>query len=105
MQSADTQEDRAVNVALDVYRLVSIESTNAPARAVGDDWLVYRIALGADVVTGYRRGTRASVTFDVERIVEAFNERRIVRPRRVHIRLGKAAPPKPAAQVRDKDLV
>ncbi len=88
------------------YRLVSIESTSAPAPGVGDDWLVYRIARGASVVTGYRRGTRASVTFDVERIVEAFNERLTVRPRRVNIRLGKARrPPQPSAPVRAKDLV
>lgn len=85
---------------LDVYRLVSIKRTSAPARGVGDDWLVYRIARGANVVTGYRRGTRASVTVDVERIVEAFNERLFVQPRRVNIKLGKAAPPKPRAGAR-----
>ena len=105
VHSTDTRADRTANVALDVYRLVSIDSTSAPAPAVGDDWLVYRIALGGSVVTGYRRGTRASVTSDVERIVQAFNERRIVRPRRVHIRLGKAGLPQPSAQVRDKDPV
>jgi radical SAM superfamily enzyme with C-terminal helix-hairpin-helix motif len=103
VHSLDTRA--TANVALEVYRLVSIESTSAPAAGVGDDWLVYRIAQGANVVTGYRRGTRASVTFDVERIVEALNERLMVRPRRVNIRLGKAGPPKLNAQVRDKDLV
>ncbi|HVS25097.1 MAG TPA: hypothetical protein VMU03_15310 [Gammaproteobacteria bacterium] len=87
------------------YRLVSIESTSAPAPGVGDDWLVYRIARGANVVTGYRRGTRASVTFDVERIVEGLNDRLTMRPRRVNIRLGKADAPQPIARVRDKDLV
>lgn len=97
--------DRTATVALDVYRLVSIDSTPAPAPGVGDDWLVYRIAQGANVVTGYRRGTRASVTYDVERIVEALNERLMARPRRVNIRLGNAGVPKPGAQVRNKDLV
>jgi hypothetical protein len=87
------------------YRLVSIESTSAPAPGVGDDWLVYRIVRGANVVTGYRRGTRASVTFDVERIVEGLNDRLTMRPRRVNIRLGKADAPQPIARVRDKDLV
>jgi hypothetical protein len=84
-----TQAARTADVALDVCRLVSIDSTSAPAPGVGDDWLMYRIALGANFVTGYRRGTRASVTFEVERIMEAFNERRMMRPGRVHIRLGK----------------
>jgi len=106
VHSTGTQTDRTATVALDVYRLVSIDSTSAPAADVGDDWLLYRIAQGANVVTGYRRGTRARVTFDVERIVEALNERLMARPRRVNIRLGKkAGPPKPRAQARNKDLV
>ena len=101
--STDTRT--AANVVLDVYRLVSIDRTSAPARGVGDNWLVYRIVRGTNVVTGYRRGTRASVTVDVEKIVEALNERLFVRPRRVHIKLGKAAAPSTPAQARDKDLV
>lgn len=106
VHTTDTEANRAAYVAPpDVYRLVSIESASAPASGLGDDWLVYRIARGANVVTGYRRGTRARVTFDVERIVEAFNERLLMRPRRVHIRLGRSAAPKPSAQVQDKDLV
>lgn len=104
--STDTQQTEAVpNVVLEVYRLVSIESTSAPAPGVGSNWLLYRIVRGANVVTGYRRGTRASVTVDVERIVEGLNERLFVRPRRVHIKLGKPAPPKPRAPARDEDLV
>lgn len=82
---------------LELYRLVSIERTSAPAPGVGGNWLVYRIARGANVVTGYRRGTRASVTLDVEKIVEAFNERLFVQPRRVNIKLGHRAPPKRGA--------
>jgi hypothetical protein len=89
---------------LEIYRLVSVESTSAPPRGVGDDWRLYRIARGANVVTRYQRGTRESVTVDVERIVEALNERLFVRPR-VHIQLGKAAPPKSRALARDEDLV
>jgi hypothetical protein len=105
LPSTETRTDGAPNVVLETYRLVSVESTSAPARGVGDNWLLYRIVRGANVVTGYRRGTRASVTVDVERIVEALNERLFVRPRRVHIQLGKAAPPKPRAPARDEDLV
>jgi hypothetical protein len=82
------------DVVLDAYRLVSIESTIAPAPAVGDDWLVYRISQGTNVVTGYRRGTRASVTYEVERIVDAFNDRLMVRPR-VNSWTGKAVAPSP----------
>ena len=105
LPSTGAQPSGAPKGVLDVYRLVSIESSSAPARGVGDNWLVYRIARGANVVTGYRRGTRESVTVDVERIVEALNERLFVRPRRVHIQLGKAAPPKSRALARDEDLV
>lgn len=105
LHSTDTRTGAAANVVLEVYRLVSIERTSAPVRGVGDNWLLYRIARGTNVVTGYRRGTRATVTVDVEKIVEALNERLLVRPRRVNIKLGKAAPPKPHAQARDEDLV
>jgi hypothetical protein len=97
LHSTDTQAEAAPNVVLELYRLVSIERTSAPAPGVGDNWLVYRIARGANVVTGYRRGTRASVTLDVEKIVEAFNERLFVQPRRVNIKLGHRAPPKRGA--------
>ena len=92
LPSTGAQPSGAPKGVLDVYRLVSIESSSAPARGVGDNWLVYRIARGASVVTGYRRGTRASVAVDVEKIVEALNERLFVRPRRVNIRLRKATP-------------
>ncbi len=92
VHTTDTEANRTADVApLDLYRLVSIESANPPAPGVGDDWLVYRIARGANVVTGYRRGTRTLVTFEVERIVEAFNQRLLMRPRRVHIHLGRPA--------------
>ena len=105
MQTTNPEANRTANVAqLDVYKLVSIERGSAPAPGVGDDWLVYRIARGANVLTGYRRGTRASVTLDVEKIVEAINQRLLVRPRRVHIQLGKSSQPKPSSQVPEKDL-
>jgi hypothetical protein len=100
-RAADTLADRPAKAALEVYRLVSIEGTSAPAPGVGDDWLVYRIARGTNVVTGYRRGTRASVTLAVERIMEGFNERLLMRPRRVHIQLGKTAS-KPRRVIADK---
>jgi len=103
--STDTRADGAASAVLELYRLVSVESTSAPVRGVGDDWLLYRIARGTNVVTGYRRGTRASVTVDVEKIVEALNDRLFVQPRRVNIKLGKAAPSTPRAQAPGEDLV
>jgi hypothetical protein len=106
MQTINPEASPTANAApREVYKLVSIERASAPAPGVGDDWLMYRIARGANVVTGYRRGTRAHVTLDVERIVEAFNERLLMRPRRVHIQLGRASRPKPNAQVQGKDHV
>jgi hypothetical protein len=95
MQTTNPEANRPASVAPDVYKLVSIEPASAPAPGVGDDWHVYRIARGANVVTGYRRGARAHVTLDVEKIVEAFNERLLMRPRRVHIQLGKPSQLKP----------
>jgi hypothetical protein len=58
------------------FRLVSVDATKAPAGNSGRDWLVYRIAQGANMITGYRRGDRAAVTAEVEKIVVALNERR-----------------------------
>jgi hypothetical protein len=58
------------------YRVVSVESTETPEGCAGRDWFVYRIAQGANEITGYRRGNRASVRADAETIVVALNERR-----------------------------
>ncbi len=58
------------------FRLLSIHPTSAPAGSVGRDWLMYRIAQGPNMITGYRRGDRSTVTADVEKIVIALNERR-----------------------------
>jgi hypothetical protein len=43
---------------------------------MGSDWHRYRIAQGANGITGYRCGNLARVTADVEAIVTALNERR-----------------------------
>jgi hypothetical protein len=60
----------------EAYRLISINPTPAPSGNAGRDWLMYRIAQGRNMITGYRRGERDVVTADVERIVIALNERR-----------------------------
>ena len=58
------------------YRLVSIERAPAPDGCAGADWFVYRIAQGANAITGYRSGTRDSVCAEVDTIVAGLNDRR-----------------------------
>lgn len=77
----------------DAYRLVSVHRASAPAGSVGRDWHMYRIAQGANMITGYRRGDVASVTLDVEKIVTGLNERRHARRGRVDL-----TPSRPAAR-------
>ena len=74
------------------YCLISIDPTSAPPGNTGDDWLVYRLAQGHNVVTGYRRGSRVNVTAEVERIIDAFNERLLLKGRRYR---SAGPPPKP----------
>ena len=61
------------------FELVSIDPTAAPNGGTGDDWVVYRISQGLNVITGYRCGSRTHVVAEVERIVVALNERQLVR--------------------------
>ena len=58
------------------YRLMSIDSVGAPEGCTGSDWHIYRIALGGNEITGYRRGDLARVSEVVDTIVIALNERR-----------------------------
>ena len=71
-----TQRPAAPDTSDESYRLVSVQPTPAPSGNVGRDWLMYRISQGQNVITGYRRGDRAGVTAEVEKIVVALNERR-----------------------------
>ncbi len=66
------------NVVNDAYRVLSIERTSAPGGADEADWFKYTIGVGADVVTGYRRGTLPVVQRDVEDVVDGLNGRRMV---------------------------
>ena len=68
--AADANQEEA-------YRLVAIEPVRAPAGCTGRDWLIYRIAQGDNLITGYRQGDLRAATADVERIVVGLNERRI----------------------------
>ncbi len=60
----------------EAYRLIGIRPAATPAGCAGRDWLVYEIAQGANIITGYRRGDLPAATADVEKIVVALNERR-----------------------------
>ncbi len=80
----------------DDYRLLSIKHTSPPSGSLGADWHVYRIGQGANVITGYRRGSMARVTEEVEQIISGLNERRMVHRGRVNL-----APPRPAARKND----
>jgi hypothetical protein len=95
-----TKNSTSGDVAVVAFELVSIDRTAAPNGGAGDDWLVYRISQGLNVVTGYRCGSRAHVVAEVERIVLALNERLLVRgrPYRSAGRPPKQPPP------RHKDL-
>lgn len=85
----------------DGYRLAGVHETAAPSGSTDGDWLVYRIAQGANIITGYRRGERRAVTADLERMVKGLNERRIVNRGRVDLTTKGPALPAAAAAPRD----
>jgi hypothetical protein len=58
------------------YQLLSVENVQAPEGCAGRDWFVYRIAQGANAITGYQRGNPESVRLGVEAIVVGLNGRR-----------------------------
>ena len=87
----------AEDAAVESYRMISIDRTAAPRGAAGDNWLVYQIAHGTNVVTGYRRGSHQDVAAEVERIVNAFNARLLPKGRRYR----SARPPAPPPRHRD----
>jgi hypothetical protein len=60
----------------EAFRLVSITSVKAPSGCEGRDWLLYRIAQGVNIITGYRRGDLKTANAEVEKIVASLNERR-----------------------------
>ncbi len=74
------------------FHIVSIRSTRAPTGNAGHDWFTYCIAQGPNQINGYRRGDLANVTFEVERIVAALNERRGGKRGRVELKPNRRAP-------------
>jgi hypothetical protein len=62
-----------------MFRLLSIERHAPPAGGDGNNWFVYKISQGDNVITGYRCGSIGAVTEGVRKVVEGLNERRGVR--------------------------
>jgi hypothetical protein len=81
------------------FRLVSIMSVRAPAGCEGRDWLLYRIAQGPNIITGYRQGDLKTANADVEKIVTSLNERR----RSSKAKAGRKAGPRSAAEAPPKE--
>jgi hypothetical protein len=106
MNSRSTVGTTWSEVTADVYRLISIDHTSAPDNSGADDWLVYRIAQGSRVITGYRRGPVAVVTADVRNIVDALNARCMVseKPGTPFTPLPAPRPAAPLAPLRHKDF-
>ena len=70
-------DDAAVEADDERFRLISIASARAPSGCSGHDWLMYRIAQGKNIITGYRRGDLKAASAEVETIVTSLNERRV----------------------------
>lgn len=90
------------DVTVESYRLVSIDPTAAPTGETSTDWLVYRLAQGENMVTGYRRGSYQAVRAEVERILDALNDR-LLGKRSPYRSAGR--PPKAAPAAQHKDIV
>jgi len=83
----------------EAFRLVSITSVRAPSGCDGRDWLLYRIAQGHNLITGYRRGDLKTANEEVEKIVTSLNERRHSNKAKA----GRKAGPRSAAEAQPKD--
>jgi hypothetical protein len=99
LASAEAQE------AEGAYKLLAIEPAKAPDDSGGKDWFAYRIAQGENLIRGFKRGSRAGVTAEVEQIVISLNERRGVRRGRVDLTTTSkpATAQAPAARETDAD--
>jgi hypothetical protein len=75
-EATDDVDESASSLDVERYRLLSIEAVRTPSGCTGRDWFVYRIAQGENAITGYRQGSRDSVSADVESIVSGLNGRR-----------------------------
>jgi hypothetical protein len=85
------------------YRLLAIDPTKAPDDSGGKDWFLYRIVQGENLIRGYKRGSRAGVTAEVEQIVVSLNERRGVRRGRVDLTTTAKPTAQAAAEPREPE--
>lgn len=76
MKDGNAPGSRAAAADDEDFRLVSLISVRAPSGCEGREWLLYRIAQGANIITGYRRGDLRTANAEVEKIVTSLNERR-----------------------------
>jgi hypothetical protein len=67
------------------FALGSVDKTKPPMEGEKGTWHRYTITQGANVITGYRKGSRTAVTRAVKDIVAELNERRFGRRGRVHL--------------------
>jgi hypothetical protein len=78
------------------FELRSVHKSDPPSGSQGSDWVRYEIKQGSNLITGYRRGSIASIKRVAEEIVVGLNERRSPKRGRVQLtRLRKT--PKSAA--------
>lgn len=67
------------------YELLSVDKSEPPSGGHGDGWCRYRIAQGANVITGYRQGSVNATKRAAEEIVLGLNERRSPKRGRVQL--------------------
>jgi hypothetical protein len=68
---------RLQSVVSGAYRVLSIDRTTAPAGSEGTDWIKYRVGLGENVITGFRRGKAWIVAHEIDKVVDDLNGRRV----------------------------
>lgn len=78
------------------FKLLSISNSSPPHGSEGDDWVLYRIGQGPNIITGYRQGNLAVIKANVEQIIAGLNERRS--PKRGRVQLPRSKAPAKADQ-------
>jgi len=68
---------RPSNLLRRYYQVASVEKTNGPAGAEGDDWYRYVLASGPSKITGFHRGSLEEVTEYATDCAAAFNMRSV----------------------------
>jgi len=66
-----------------LYHIVSIQKTDSPPGADGNDWHRYEIAHGTNTISGYKQGKLDAVTQALEENIEQLNERQFGKRARV----------------------